>query len=144
MATSLACPRLPEHTAVNTQFIFSLTYGVMFYAPLQQAKFKKNPNLYNCNSWVMELHGCIFMPLKVNRKLVSIDLPSRISEFIASDKQNLPSNVLSHGNRATSLASPRLPEHTAVNTQSANSKDFISLPSILSQILFLTIVPLSV
>ena len=90
------------------------------------------------------MHGCIFMPLKVNRKLVSIDLPSRISEFIASDKQMLPCNIFSHGNMATSLAYPRLPEHTAVNTQSANSKDFISLPSILSQILFLTIVPLSV
>ena len=68
----------------------------------------------------------------------------RISEFTASDQQKLPGNMLSHGNMATSLACPRLPEHTAVNTQSANSKDFISLPSILSQILFLTIVPLSV
>ena len=65
----------------------------------------------------MELHGCIFMPLKVNRKLVSIDLPSRVSEFIASNQQKLPGNMLPHSNMATSLACPRLPEHRAINTQ---------------------------
>ena len=41
----------------------------------------------------------------------------RISEFTASDQQKLPGNMLSHGNMATSLACPRLPEHRVINTQ---------------------------
>ena len=54
--------------------------------------------LYNCNSWVREytkFHDRILMPLKGNRKLVFIDTPSRLNDFIAPDQQKLPGATLS-------------------------------------------------
>jgi len=54
--------------------------------------------LYNCNSWVREytkFHDRILMPLKGNRKLVFIDTPSRLNDFISAEQQKLPGATLS-------------------------------------------------
>jgi len=54
--------------------------------------------LYNCNSWVREytkFHDRILMPLKGNRKLVFIDTPSRLNDFISPEQQKLPGATLS-------------------------------------------------
>ncbi|MCP3664049.1 MAG: hypothetical protein GY696_16415, partial [Gammaproteobacteria bacterium] len=49
--------------------------------------------LYNCNTWVREytkFHERILMPLKNNRKLIFIDTPSRLNDYISPDQQKLP------------------------------------------------------
>ncbi|RWS29482.1 neurofibromin-like protein, partial [Leptotrombidium deliense] len=54
--------------------------------------------VYNCNSWVREYtkyHDRILAPLKGNRKLVFIDTPQRLNDFIDIDQQRLPGATLS-------------------------------------------------
>ncbi|XP_040571379.1 neurofibromin isoform X2 [Lepeophtheirus salmonis] len=54
--------------------------------------------IYNCNSWVREytkFHERVIMSLKNNRKLIFIDSPMRLNEYIASDQQKLPGATLS-------------------------------------------------
>uniref|UniRef100_T1J6E5 Neurofibromin n=1 Tax=Strigamia maritima TaxID=126957 RepID=T1J6E5_STRMM len=54
--------------------------------------------IYNCNSWVREYtkyHDRILAPLKGNRKLVFIDTPARLNDFIDPDQQKLPGATLS-------------------------------------------------
>ncbi len=54
--------------------------------------------LYNCNTWVREytkFHERILMPLKNNRKLIFIDTPSRLNDYISPDQQKLPGGTLS-------------------------------------------------
>jgi neurofibromin 1 len=54
--------------------------------------------LYNCNSWVREytkFHERILVPLKGNRKLVFIDTPTRLNDYISSEQQKLPGATLS-------------------------------------------------
>ncbi|XP_046387119.1 neurofibromin isoform X3 [Ischnura elegans] len=54
--------------------------------------------IYNCNSWVREYtkyHDRILAPLKGNRKLVFIEAPTRLNDFIESDQQKLPGATLS-------------------------------------------------
>ncbi|KAJ8312996.1 hypothetical protein KUTeg_010369 [Tegillarca granosa] len=54
--------------------------------------------IYNCNSWVREYtkyHDRILTPLKGNRKLVFIDHPARLNEYIDSDQQKLPGSTVS-------------------------------------------------
>ncbi|CAN7985404.1 unnamed protein product [Ixodes hexagonus] len=53
--------------------------------------------IYNCNSWVREYtkyHDRILAPLKGNRKLVFIDTPQRLNEYIDLDQQRLPGATL--------------------------------------------------
>ena len=56
--------------------------------------------LYNCNSWVREytkFHDRILIPLKGNRKLIFIDTPTRLNDFIATDEDlKVFNNALSH------------------------------------------------
>ena len=54
--------------------------------------------LYNCNSWVREytkFHERILLPLKGNRKIIFIDTPSRLNEYISTEQQKLPGATLS-------------------------------------------------
>ena len=54
--------------------------------------------LYNCNSWVREytkFHERILLALKGNRKLVFVDAPSRLNDYISPDQQKLPGATLS-------------------------------------------------
>ncbi|XP_022666414.1 neurofibromin-like isoform X2 [Varroa destructor] len=54
--------------------------------------------IYNCNSWVREYtkyHDRILAPLKGNRKLLFIDSPQKLSEYIEVDQQQLPGATLS-------------------------------------------------
>ncbi|KAG8232721.1 hypothetical protein J437_LFUL013314, partial [Ladona fulva] len=54
--------------------------------------------IYNCNSWVREYtkyHDRILAPLKGNRKLIFIEAPSRLNDFIDVDQQKLPGATLS-------------------------------------------------
>ncbi|KAK9758709.1 GTPase-activator protein for Ras-like GTPase [Popillia japonica] len=54
--------------------------------------------IYNCNSWVREytkFHDRILAPLKGNRKLIFIDAPNKLNEFIEPDQQKLPGATLS-------------------------------------------------
>ncbi|XP_077535309.1 neurofibromin 1 isoform X3 [Haemaphysalis longicornis] len=53
--------------------------------------------VYNCNSWVREYtkyHDRILAPLKGNRKLVFMDTPQRLHEYIEPDQQRLPGATL--------------------------------------------------
>ncbi|CAH8516650.1 unnamed protein product [Schistosoma bovis] len=53
--------------------------------------------IYNCNSWVREytkIHDRFFSPIKGSRKLVFIDHPSRLNEYIEPDQQRLPAGTL--------------------------------------------------
>ncbi|XP_064460461.1 neurofibromin-like isoform X2 [Ornithodoros turicata] len=53
--------------------------------------------IYNCNSWVREYtkyHDRILAPLKGNRKLVFIDTPQRLNDYIDVDQQRLPGATL--------------------------------------------------
>ncbi|XP_036327650.1 neurofibromin [Rhagoletis pomonella] len=54
--------------------------------------------IYNCNSWVREytkFHDRILAPLKGNRKLVFLDTPNKLNEFIDTEQQKLPGATLS-------------------------------------------------
>ncbi|KAK7864725.1 hypothetical protein R5R35_013611 [Gryllus longicercus] len=54
--------------------------------------------IYNCNSWVREytkFHDRILSPLKSNRKLIFIEAPARLNDFIEADQQKLPGATLS-------------------------------------------------
>ena len=54
--------------------------------------------IYNCNSWVREytkFHDRILAPLKGNRKLIFIDGPGRLNDFIDPGQQRLPGATLS-------------------------------------------------
>ncbi|KAF6216642.1 hypothetical protein GE061_000988 [Apolygus lucorum] len=54
--------------------------------------------IYNCNSWVREYtkyHDRILASIKGNRKLIFIETPSRINDFIELDQQKLPGATLS-------------------------------------------------
>ena len=54
--------------------------------------------LYNCNSWVREytkFHERTLSPLRGNRKLVFIDTPTRLNDYISIDQQKLPGATLS-------------------------------------------------
>ncbi|XP_052799724.1 neurofibromin-like isoform X3 [Mya arenaria] len=53
--------------------------------------------IYNCNSWVREytkFHDRILTPLKGNRKLVFIDHPARLNDYIEVDHQKLPGSTV--------------------------------------------------
>ncbi|XP_076453075.1 neurofibromin-like isoform X4 [Babylonia areolata] len=53
--------------------------------------------IYNCNSWVREYtkyHDRILSPLKNNRKLVFIDHPAKLSDYIDVDQQKLPGTTV--------------------------------------------------
>ncbi|XP_018650060.1 putative neurofibromin [Schistosoma mansoni] len=53
--------------------------------------------IYNCNSWVREytkIHDRFFSPIKGSRKLIFIDHPSRLNEYIEPDQQRLPAGTL--------------------------------------------------
>ncbi|CAH1153410.1 unnamed protein product [Phaedon cochleariae] len=54
--------------------------------------------VYNCNSWVREytkFHDRILAPLKGNRKIIFIDMPNKLNEFIEPEQQKLPGATLS-------------------------------------------------
>lgn len=54
--------------------------------------------IYNCNSWVREYskyHDRLLVPLKANRKLIFIDTPQRLSDYIEPEQQRLPGATLS-------------------------------------------------
>ncbi|CAB3359077.1 Hypothetical predicted protein [Cloeon dipterum] len=54
--------------------------------------------IYNCNSWVREytkFHDRIFAPLKGNRKLIFIEAPGRLNDYIEPEQQKLPGATLS-------------------------------------------------
>ncbi|XP_035742449.1 neurofibromin-like isoform X1 [Vespa mandarinia] len=54
--------------------------------------------IYNCNSWVREytkFHEVILAPLKGNRKVIFIDGPGRLNDFIDIEHQKLPGATLS-------------------------------------------------
>ncbi|PAA61927.1 hypothetical protein BOX15_Mlig026750g1, partial [Macrostomum lignano] len=63
-------------------------------------KFYSNLNcvyIYNCNNWVREYtkyHERILSPLKNSRKLVFVESPNRLAEYIAPDQQKLPGVTL--------------------------------------------------
>ncbi|XP_050410069.1 neurofibromin isoform X2 [Patella vulgata] len=49
--------------------------------------------IYNCNSWVREYtkyHDRILSPLRNNRKLIFIDHPAKLQEYVDIDHQKLP------------------------------------------------------
>ncbi|XP_071038330.1 neurofibromin isoform X2 [Parasteatoda tepidariorum] len=54
--------------------------------------------VYNCNSWVREYtkyHDRILVPLKSCRKLIFLDTPQRLNDYIETDHQRLPGATLS-------------------------------------------------
>ncbi|EDW66990.2 uncharacterized protein Dvir_GJ23901 [Drosophila virilis] len=54
--------------------------------------------IYNCNSWVREytkFHDRILAPLKGNRKLLFLESPNKLSDFIDAEQQKLPGATLS-------------------------------------------------
>ncbi|KAI1285846.1 Neurofibromin [Halotydeus destructor] len=54
--------------------------------------------VYNCNSWVREYtkyHERILLPLRNHRKLIFLDSPQRLNEYIEADQQRLPGATLS-------------------------------------------------
>ncbi|CAL1527010.1 unnamed protein product, partial [Lymnaea stagnalis] len=54
--------------------------------------------IYNCNSWVREYtkyHDRILSSLKNNRKLIFIDHPAKLSEYIEPESQKLPGTTMS-------------------------------------------------
>ncbi|XP_063221250.1 neurofibromin isoform X2 [Bacillus rossius redtenbacheri] len=54
--------------------------------------------IYNCNGWVREytkFHDRILAPLRGNRKLIFIEAPARLNDFIDPDQQKLPGATLS-------------------------------------------------
>lgn len=54
--------------------------------------------IYNCNSWVREYtknHDRTLAPLKGNRKLIFVDTPGRLNDFIDPEQQRLPGATLS-------------------------------------------------
>ncbi|XP_072402893.1 neurofibromin isoform X3 [Diabrotica undecimpunctata] len=54
--------------------------------------------IYNCNNWVREytkFHDRILVPLKGNRKIIFIDVPNKLNDYIDSEQQKLPGATLS-------------------------------------------------
>uniref|UniRef100_A0A1I8IS60 CRAL-TRIO domain-containing protein n=1 Tax=Macrostomum lignano TaxID=282301 RepID=A0A1I8IS60_9PLAT len=63
-------------------------------------KFYPNLNnvyIYNCNNWVREytkFHEHILAPLKGSRKLIFVESPARLADYIALEQQKLPGGTL--------------------------------------------------
>ena len=54
--------------------------------------------IYNCNSWVREytkFHDRILGPVKNNRKMIFLDSPAKLNDFIEIEQQKLPGATLS-------------------------------------------------
>ncbi|XP_057670020.1 neurofibromin isoform X1 [Diorhabda carinulata] len=54
--------------------------------------------VYNCNNWVREytkFHDRLLLPLKGNRKMIFIDSPNKLNDYIEPDQQKLPGATLS-------------------------------------------------
>ncbi|XP_017785481.1 PREDICTED: neurofibromin isoform X3 [Nicrophorus vespilloides] len=54
--------------------------------------------IYNCSSWVREytkFHDRLLAPLKNNRKLIFVDNPNKLNEYIEYEQQKLPGATLS-------------------------------------------------
>lgn len=53
--------------------------------------------IYNCNTWVREYtkyHERLLTGLKGSKKLLFIDSPTRLAEYVESDQQKLPASTL--------------------------------------------------
>ena len=69
---------------INPAIVSPCEMGIVEMQPPSKIMY-----LYNCNSWVREytkFHDRILIPLKGNRKLIFIDTPTRLNDFIATDE----------------------------------------------------------
>ena len=80
---------------INPAIVSPCEMGIVEMQPPSKIMY-----LYNCNSWVREytkFHDRILIPLKGNRKLIFIDTPTRLNDFIATDEDlKVFNNALSH------------------------------------------------
>ncbi|RWS09353.1 neurofibromin-like protein, partial [Dinothrombium tinctorium] len=86
------------HTCAENRF--RTEFLQKWFVVLPEIAYEKvvSAYVYNCNSWVREYtkyHDRMLAPLKGNRKLVFIDTPQRLNDFIDVDQQRLPGATLS-------------------------------------------------
>lgn len=89
-----------DFTHTSSENRFRTEFLQKWFVVLPSVAFEKvnNVYIYNCNSWVREytkFHDRILMPLKNNRKIVFVEPPARLNDFIAVDQQKLPGATLS-------------------------------------------------
>uniref|UniRef100_T1JUK4 Ras-GAP domain-containing protein n=1 Tax=Tetranychus urticae TaxID=32264 RepID=T1JUK4_TETUR len=89
-----------DFTHTCTENRFKTDFLQKWFAVLPEMAYEKiqAAYIYNCNSWVREytkLNDRVLAPLKGNRKLVFLDYPQRLSDFIDPDQQKLPGATLS-------------------------------------------------
>src|SRR5205823_448160 len=81
-------------------FLFQTEFLQKWFVVLPDVAYEKivAAYIYNCNSWVREytkFHDRILAPIKANRKVLFIDTPQRLNDFIEPDQQRLPGATLS-------------------------------------------------
>ncbi|XP_053200312.1 neurofibromin-like isoform X2 [Panonychus citri] len=89
-----------DFTHTCTENRFKTDFLQKWFAVLPEMAYEKihSAYIYNCNSWVREytkLNDRVLAPLKGNRKLIFLDYPQRLSDFIDPDQQKLPGATLS-------------------------------------------------
>ncbi|GAB0093775.1 neurofibromin [Sergentomyia squamirostris] len=86
------------HTCSDNRFRTEFLQKWFYVLPEVAYENLNNVYIYNCNSWVREytkFHDRILAPLKGNRKLVFLETPQKLSDFIEPEHQKLPGATLS-------------------------------------------------
>ncbi|GIZ02173.1 neurofibromin [Caerostris extrusa] len=89
-----------DFTHTSTENRFRTEFLQKWFVVLPEVAYERiqAAYIYNCNSWVREYtkyHDRILAPLKGCRKLVFLDTPQRLNEYIDTDQQRLPGATLS-------------------------------------------------
>lgn len=86
------------HTCSDNRFRTEFLQKWFYVLPAVAYENVNAVYIYNCNSWVREytkFHDRILAPLKGNRKLIFLDTPSKLNDYIDSENQKLPGATLS-------------------------------------------------
>ncbi|KAK9889237.1 hypothetical protein WA026_004512 [Henosepilachna vigintioctopunctata] len=86
------------HTCADNRFRTEFLQKWFYVLPAVAYENIHAAYIYNCNSWVREytkFHDRILAPLKGNRKMIFIDLPNKLHDFIEPEQQKLPGATLS-------------------------------------------------
>ena len=89
-----------DFTHTSSENRFRTEFLQKWFVVLPSIAFDKINNIYiyNCNSWVREytrFHDRILSPIRGNKKIIFVESPTRLNEYIALEQQKLPGATVS-------------------------------------------------
>ena len=89
-----------DFTHTSSENRFRTEFLQKWFVVLPSIAFEKINNIYiyNCNSWVREytrFHDRILSPIRGNKKIIFVESPTRLNEYIALEQQKLPGATVS-------------------------------------------------